>query len=94
MGTPIASDPFRPDRWDYFGYYKSPRGQVSSRTVTLYFDGDKLSRVEGTQVAASDKILDQPDFSTLTSQAKKDKADATRNPNNQKIPSPIDITNP
>ena len=34
MGTPIASDPFRGERWDYFGYYKSPRGQVSTRTVT------------------------------------------------------------
>lgn len=26
MGTPVAANPFRDERWDYFGYYKSPRG--------------------------------------------------------------------
>ena len=35
LGTPIATSPFREDRWDYVGYYKSPRGQVITRTMLL-----------------------------------------------------------
>ncbi len=47
MGTPVAASPFRTDRWDYLGYYKSPRGKLSSRTVTLYFENNLLARMEG-----------------------------------------------
>ena len=47
MGTPIAASPFRADRWDYLGYYKSPRGVESTRTVTLIFEKDTLARMEG-----------------------------------------------
>lgn len=51
LGTPIATSPFRNDRWDYYGYYKDPRGKVSTRTISLFFDGDKLERMEGVQLA-------------------------------------------
>jgi outer membrane protein assembly factor BamE len=51
MGTPVAASPFRDDRWDYTGYYKSPRGKVYSRTVTLFFDGNALARMEGVKLA-------------------------------------------
>src|SRR5579862_5794433 len=53
LGTPVASSSFEPDRWDYFGYYKPPRGSATTRTVTLYFEGDKLSRVEGMELASN-----------------------------------------
>lgn len=53
LGTPIATSPFRSDRWDYFGYYKDPRGKVSTRTISLYFAGDKLDRMEGVQIASA-----------------------------------------
>ena len=49
MGTPLAATPFRADRWDYVGYYKSPRGEITQRTVTAFFDGDVLTRTEGTE---------------------------------------------
>jgi outer membrane protein assembly factor BamE len=80
MGTPIATNPFREDRWDYFGYYKSPRGEVSRRNVTLYFDNTKLTHMEGVRVASADqevqaKTLDDPDFDTLAKQQKQDKKD-------------------
>ena len=53
LGTPIATSPFRTDRWDYFGYYKDPRGKVSTRTISLFFAGDKLDRMEGVQIASN-----------------------------------------
>ncbi|MDE0854259.1 MAG: outer membrane protein assembly factor BamE [Nevskia sp.] len=78
MGTPIATDPFRAERWDYFGYYKSPRGQVSSRTVTLYFDDNKLARMEGVQIASNDKNIGNPDVDTLAKQVTKDQTENSR----------------
>lgn len=72
LGTPIASSSFEPDRWDYFGYYKPPRGDATTRTVTLYFDGDKLARVDGIQLASNQElILGTPDFETMKQAAKK-----------------------
>jgi outer membrane protein assembly factor BamE (lipoprotein component of BamABCDE complex) len=72
LGTPVASSGFAPDRWDYFGYYKPPRGTATTRTVTLYFDGDKLARVEGTQLASNNElILGTPDLQTMKEAAKK-----------------------
>lgn len=47
LGTPVASSGLREDRWDYYGYYKPPRGNPFSRTVSLYFEGDRLVRMEG-----------------------------------------------
>jgi outer membrane protein assembly factor BamE len=47
LGTPIAGNSLRTDRWDYYSYYKPPRGEPYARTVSLYFDGDKLARMEG-----------------------------------------------
>lgn len=53
LGTPIATSPFRNDRWDYYGYYKDPRGKVSTRTISLFFSGDKLDTMEGVQIASA-----------------------------------------
>jgi outer membrane protein assembly factor BamE len=47
MGTPLAASPFSDDRWDYLGYYKSPRGQTASRLVSLRFEDNRLIAMEG-----------------------------------------------
>ncbi|MDB5988227.1 MAG: outer membrane protein assembly factor BamE [Nevskia sp.] len=94
MGTPIAANPFREDRWDYFGYYKSPRGEVSRRNVTLYFDNAKLTHMEGVRLASADqavqaKTLDDPDFDNFSKQQKQDKkdnADRARDENPAGVP--------
>lgn len=71
LGTPIAASPFREDRWDYVGYYKSPRGQVASRVVTLYFEKDSLQRMEGIQVAAAKPGIEDPDINTVIREERK-----------------------
>ena len=45
LGSPIAATSLRDDRWEYFGYYKPPRGKAVTRTVSLYFNGDTLERI-------------------------------------------------
>ena len=91
LGTPIAADPFRPERWDYFGYYKSPRGEITSRTVTLLFDGDKLKDMEGIQVARDDSNIGQPDLDTLAKQAKQDVADKSRDDRKNSKPGGVSV---
>jgi outer membrane protein assembly factor BamE len=71
LGTPIAADPFRGERWDYYGYYKSPRGHISQRNVALFFDADnKLARMEGQHIAANNATLGTPDVDAMQKQKK------------------------
>ena len=79
MGTPIAASPFRSDRWDYVGYYRSPRGKIFNRTVTLYFDADsKLTRMEGIKLANADGMTDSPDVENVIREEKKAKLENER----------------
>lgn len=95
MGTPVAGNPFRDDRWDYFGYYKSPRGEVVTRTVSLYFDpGNRLEKMEGIEQAAAGKAdeLAKPDLNFVKSEEKRDKEEAIRN--RDPAPPPTDNNTP
>ena len=47
MGTPMISDVFHADRWDYVYTMQPGGGQIEQRHVTLYFAEDALTRVEG-----------------------------------------------
>ncbi len=47
LGTPMVADSFNKDRWDYIYYLKKGRTRhVDSRRVTVYFDGDKVARLD------------------------------------------------
>ena len=47
LGTPMVADPFVKDRWDYIYYLKKGRSRhVDSRRVTVYFDGDKVAKLD------------------------------------------------
>lgn len=47
LGTPLITDVFHDNRWDYI-YYFAPRGKLSEeRKLTVIFDGDRLSHLEG-----------------------------------------------
>ncbi len=47
LGTPMISDPFHPDRWDYLYYFKDGRsGKVEKRIVVVYFAEEKVARLE------------------------------------------------
>lgn len=71
MGTPVASTTFNPDRWDYVSYYRSPRGEVSERVVTMYFKGDTLARIEGQTDDEAAKSGESPDVEAVLKGDKK-----------------------
>lgn len=51
LGTPLVTDVFHADRWDYLYRYKPGRGDLQQRHLSVYFDQDKLARVGGDVVA-------------------------------------------
>ena len=47
LGTPMISDSFHRDRWDYAYYLTRGRSpNVERRWVVVYFENDRVSRVE------------------------------------------------
>jgi outer membrane protein assembly factor BamE len=47
LGTPMVADTFDKERWDYIYYLKIGHSRhVDSRRVTVYFDGDKVAKLD------------------------------------------------
>ncbi|NMG43476.1 outer membrane protein assembly factor BamE [Aromatoleum toluvorans] len=47
LGTPLVTDIFHSDRWDYVYIFRPGRGDPQQRVLSVFFDGDKLDRVSG-----------------------------------------------
>jgi len=47
MGTPILIDTFHQERWDYLYNLKEGGEVTSQERLTLYFDQDKLVKMDG-----------------------------------------------
>lgn len=51
LGTPLVTDIFHADRWDYVYRFQPGRGEAQQRVLTVYFKDDVLDRVSGDVVA-------------------------------------------
>jgi outer membrane protein assembly factor BamE (lipoprotein component of BamABCDE complex) len=60
MGTPLITDSFHGNRWDYFYQLRQQGKVVEKRRVILDFDKDLLTSVRGDVIPASDKTADVP----------------------------------
>ena len=47
MGTPLISDTFYPNRWDYFTSVTQGSKTYTEQKITLYFEDNKLARWDG-----------------------------------------------
>lgn len=47
MGTPLVQDTFEPDRWDYLHSLQQGRRERTQERVSLYFEDERLVRIEG-----------------------------------------------
>jgi outer membrane protein assembly factor BamE len=58
LGTPSVMDPFHHDRWDYVSSQRTGRiGHTDVKDLTLYFEGDTLSKWEGDYFPEQDEAL-------------------------------------
>ena len=51
LGTPLLTDIFHADRWDYVYWRETPDGKRESRKLALFFSDGKLARMEGNIVS-------------------------------------------
>ena len=53
MGTPLVADLFHGNRWDYvFVRQRANSREVEHRRISVFFEQDKLARIEGDVVGA------------------------------------------
>jgi len=55
LGTPLLTDIFHADRWDYVYLLDRPGEPRVERHLAVYFENDRLARLEGDVVAAAGK---------------------------------------
>ena len=51
LGTPLLTDIFHADRWDYVFWREAPDGKREQRKLAVHFQDGKLVRVDGDVVA-------------------------------------------
>lgn len=47
LGTPLLTDPFHADRWDYLYWRETSKGEREQRRLSVFFDDGRLARLEG-----------------------------------------------
>lgn len=58
MGSPMINDTFHQNRWDYlYRIHRSTHAPTEKTRVTLFFEQDKLARVEGDMRPLEDESI-------------------------------------
>ncbi|MGH8725348.1 MAG: outer membrane protein assembly factor BamE [Burkholderiales bacterium] len=52
LGTPLLTDIFHADRWDYVYWREKPGAKLEQRKLTVFFEDGKLTRLDGDVVSA------------------------------------------
>ena len=53
LGTPLLTDIFHAERWDYVYWREASSGKRESRRLALFFEGGKLARLDGDVVSSA-----------------------------------------
>jgi outer membrane protein assembly factor BamE len=57
LGSPLVTDVFHVDRWDYVFTIKRPGTQPQLRSVVAFFEGDRLLRVEAPELPSEREFV-------------------------------------
>ena len=60
LGSPLVTDMFHSERWDYVYRFQPGRGEAQQRVLTVFFQDNKLTRVAGNVVAEDDSKPEGP----------------------------------
>ncbi|GAA7759041.1 MULTISPECIES: outer membrane protein assembly factor BamE [Cupriavidus] len=62
LGTPLLTDVFHADRWDYvFTFRRGHRDIVQQRRLTAYFAGDRLLRFDSDPMPSEEELIAEID---------------------------------
>ncbi|MCC2957998.1 outer membrane protein assembly factor BamE [Massilia sp. IC2-477] len=59
LGSPLLTDVFHEDRWDYPFYLARGNGELTTSRVTVYFKDDKVERFEGGNLPTEREYIDR-----------------------------------
>jgi len=65
LGTPLVADQFHGDRWDYIYRFQPGRGELQQRRLAVFFESNKLARVEGDVTAAGQEAAGRAAIKTV-----------------------------
>jgi outer membrane protein assembly factor BamE len=57
LGTPLLTDIFHADRWDYAFRLQKKNGAVIASRVTVFFEGNRLTRVDSGELPTEQEYL-------------------------------------
>jgi outer membrane protein assembly factor BamE len=76
LGTPLVTDIFHADRWDYVFYREAADGKREQRNLSVVFEKDKLARVLGDLMPAEGTVPQATGFKPLVKPEAKPEAAA------------------
>ncbi|SFI07580.1 Beta-barrel assembly machine subunit BamE [Collimonas sp. OK307] len=59
LGSPLITDVFHEDRWDYVFRLQKGNGEVTTSRVSVFFNGNLLARVDGGNLPTENDYLDK-----------------------------------
>jgi outer membrane protein assembly factor BamE len=57
LGTPLLTDPFHADRWDYIFTLRRPGAEAQRRSVVVHFDGDSVKSIEAPELPSEREFV-------------------------------------
>ncbi len=60
LGTPLITDPFNLNRWDYFYSIRKHDQEFQQQLITIYFKNNRLEKIEGELYQPPNKTNDDP----------------------------------
>jgi outer membrane protein assembly factor BamE len=61
LGSPLVTDIFHANRWDYVFILNRPGTPVQNRAVVVIFEGDKLARIDAPELPTDGEFIDSID---------------------------------
>ncbi|MDZ7923112.1 MAG: outer membrane protein assembly factor BamE [Marinagarivorans sp.] len=59
MGTPLLTDPFNTDRWDYYYSRRDGKGEIKEERFTAFFENDIYVKHEGSIKPTAEQSKDE-----------------------------------
>jgi outer membrane protein assembly factor BamE len=57
LGSPLLADAFHGDRWDYVFTIRRQGAEAQQRVITVFFDGDRVSRIDGSDAPSEREFV-------------------------------------
>jgi outer membrane protein assembly factor BamE len=60
LGTPLVTDPFHANRWDYFYSRRQESGEKELQRVTVFFENETVAKIDTSAYTPAAKPATQP----------------------------------